>query len=82
LANFIKDTKISTSKWIKEHNIFPGFTNWQSGYGAFTHSQREINAIIEYIKRQEEHHKKTSFRDEYRSLLGDAGIEFDDRYLL
>jgi hypothetical protein len=43
---------------------------------------REKTALIEYIKSQEEHHRQVDFLDEYRKLLRDAGIEFDERYLL
>ena len=82
LADFIKDIKTNTSKWIKENNIFRGFTNWQDGYGAFTHSSKEKDRLIEYIKNQEKHHRKVSFRDEFRKLLIEAGIEFDEKYLL
>ena len=68
--------------WIKENNVFPQFGHWQDGYGAFTHSTREKDALIEYVKGQEEHHRQVDFLDEYRKLLGDAGIEFDEKYLL
>ena len=38
--------------------------------------------LIEYVKNQEEHHKKLSFRDEYIELLKEHEIEFDEKYLL
>jgi len=60
----------------------PQFDHWQEGYGAFNHSAREKAALIEYIKNQEEHHRRVDFLDEYRKLLRDAGIEFDEKYLL
>lgn len=82
LADFVKDIKTATSTWIKEKEVFSGFTHWQDGYGAFTHSTKERDGLIEYIKGQEEHHRKTAFRDELRSLLTEAGIEFDEKYLL
>ena len=82
LADFVKDIKVSTSGWIKENRIFPGFTHWQDGYGAFTHSAGEKDRLIEYVRIQQEHHKKVSFRDELRQLLEEAGIEFDERYLM
>ena len=66
----------------KGKGAFPGFTNWQSGYGAFTHSTGEKDALIEYIKLQEEHHKKTTFREELERLLKEAGIEYDEKFLL
>jgi len=81
LADFIRQLKISTSKWIKENKIFPAFSFWQEGYGAFTHSLAEKDALVEYIKNQEEHHKKFSFQEELRKLLMDAKIEYDEKYL-
>lgn len=82
LADLVKAIKTGSSKWIKENNIFPQFHHWQEGYGAFTCSIRDKNALIEYIKNQETHHQRMDFLDEYRQLLQDAGIEFDERYLL
>ena len=82
LADLVKDIKTGSSQWIKENSVFRGFSHWQDGYGAFTHCHKEKNAVIEYIRGQEEHHKKTTFRDEFRRLLVEAGIEFDERYLL
>jgi putative transposase len=82
LADFGKDIKLGASGWIKEERAFPQFTYWQEGYGAFTLSIKEKDAVIEYIKNQEEHHQRVSFRDEFRKLLEEAGIEFDERYLL
>ena len=82
LADFVKDFKLASSLWINENRVFPNFSYWQEGYGAFTHSHAEKDRIIEYIKNQVEHHKRLSFHDELRKLLGDAGVEFDARYLL
>ena len=82
LADFVKDIKTGSSHWIKENSIFKYFLNWQEGYGAFTCSKREIAGLIEYIKEQEQHHRKVKFEEEYRKLLLEAGVEFDERYLL
>jgi len=81
LSDFVKTIKTSSTKWIKEEHIFPSFTNWQDGYGAFTCSINEKDKIIEYIKAQEEHHKKVSFMNEFKLLLENAGIEYDEKYL-
>ena len=82
LADFIKEIKAGSTHWIKENAVFKRFSHWQEGYGAFTCSQSEIAGLIEYIKGQEQHHRKVNFADEYRKLLMEAGIEFDERYLL
>jgi putative transposase len=82
LADLVKDIKISTSKWIKDGAVFPAFTYWQDGYGAFTVSHNDKDPVIEYIKSQPEHHRKVSFRDELRELLERYGVQFDERYLV
>ncbi len=81
LSDFIKDIKLGSSSWIKGSGAFPQFRHWQDGYGAFTVSWSERNALIEYIKNQEEHHRRRSFLEEYRALLKEAGIDFEERYL-
>ena len=82
LADLIREIKTGTSSWIKDNNIFPMFTYWQEGYGAFTVSHDEKDRLIEYVKNQEEHHKKLSFLDEYRQLIDAAGIQFEEKYLV
>jgi REP element-mobilizing transposase RayT len=81
LADLVKDIKTGTSKWIKENSVFPEFTHWQDGYSAFTVSHSDRDSVIEYIKNQEEHHRRMPFRDELRQLLAKYGIEFDEKYL-
>ena len=82
LADLIKDIKVSTSTWINKENVFSQFTHWQDGYGAFTVSHSDKDAVIEYIKGQEEHHKKIPFKDELREFLIKHGVTFDEKYLV
>jgi len=82
LANYIKDIKIASNGWMKDSGLFPNFEEWQDGYGAFTCSIKEKDTIINYIKNQKEHHKKETFRDEFRRLLMENDIEFNEKYLL
>jgi len=82
LADSVKAVKTGSAKWIKEQQVFPQFSHWQEGYGAFTYSVREKDALIEYIKNQEAHHREVDFLDEYRKLLKEADVEFDEKYLL
>jgi REP element-mobilizing transposase RayT len=81
LADFIKDLKVGSSKWIKESGIFPAFRHWQISYGAFTHSEAEKKRLIRYIVHQQEHHRDVSYRDEMISLVKEAGLEWDERFL-
>ncbi len=81
LADLIREIKTSTDKWIKAGRAFPMFDHWQEGYGAFTLSNTEKDATIEYIKNQQEHHRTVSFLDELRTILKRFGLELDERYL-
>ena len=62
--------------------MFKKFTSWQEGYGAFTYNIKDKDRLIEYVKNQEEHHRKKTFKEEYIELLLEHGIEFDEKYLL
>jgi putative transposase len=81
LADYVKDIKISSSIWLKSSGKFPEFDSWQVGYGAFTYSTQEKFRIINYIKNQKEHHKKEAFYDEYKRLLMENGVQFEEKYL-
>ena len=82
LADYIKSIKVSSSKWMKENGKFSKFKNWQESYGAFTYSIEQKDVIINYVKNQKEHHKKESFYEEYKRILIENAIEFDEKYLL
>ena len=67
---------------MKQSGLFPAFEGWQDSYGAFTYSVKEKDMIINYIKNQKEHHKAETFHEEFKRLLEENGIEFDEKYLL
>ena len=73
--------KGGSSKWI--HETFPEqrLFAWQVKYGAFSVSVSQLDNIVEYIKDQEEHHRKMTFQEEFVSLLKKHRIEYDERYL-
>lgn len=82
LASLVKDIKVSSSIYIKERKLFKDFTNWQGGYGAFTYSIKERDRLIAYVNRQEEHHRKKTYIEEYQELLLEHSILFDEKFLL
>jgi putative transposase len=82
LAEIVKDLKTSSTRWIKGSPLLPRFEGWQDGYSAFTHNRADRERLVEYIKKQEEHHRTRTFEEEYRALLEEAEIEFEERYLL
>ncbi len=68
-------------KWINHKNLTQSRFLWQEGYGAFSYRKSDVDQIINYIKNQEDHHKKKSFRQEYKDLLDEFGLSFDERYI-
>lgn len=81
LADYIKDMKVSSSLWMKESSKFTKFIGWQDSYAAITYSIKEKDIVINYIKNQKVHHKHESFFDEYKRLLTENGIKFDEKYM-
>jgi putative transposase len=79
LADFMRDIKAYSSFWMKESGLFPGFNGLAEGYAGLTCSYKDVGRLIEYIKNQQEHHKKKSFEEEYRILLMESGGEIDER---
>jgi putative transposase len=80
LAEFACDIKANSSKWLHEEKQHRNF-QWQTGYGAFTVSYSQIDAIRQYICNQAEHHKTRSFEDEFRTILQRHQIAFEEQFL-
>jgi len=80
LTDYIRNIKANSSKWIKQLDAHYEQFAWQDGYGAFSVSPSLLEKTIQDIRCQEEHHKKRSFREEYRLFLDAYGIVYDERY--
>ena len=80
LADVLREIKSVSSKWVHEELNKPLFS-WQEGYGAFTVSPSQLDAVKRYIANQEEHHHKKTFQEEYMEFLKLSGIEYDEKYL-
>lgn len=82
LADLMRDMKTATSKFMKSHREdFLMFDGWESEYFACTVGPGQKEAVIEYIRNQKEHHKKTNSRDEVLRLCKENGIDVDERYI-
>lgn len=81
VSDIIRDVKNNSSKFINESGFLPGKFAWQDGYGAFSYSYEQIDRVYQYILKQEEHHKKITFKEEYLNLLNEFAIEYDPKYL-
>ena len=81
LAEWVKELKRTTSRWIKEHAPSCSSFGWQSGYGAFSVSHSEIDRVVDYVERQREHHRIRDFQAEHRLLLERHNVPYDERYV-
>jgi putative transposase len=81
VAEIVRLIKANSSKWVNERHGEIGRFAWQSGYGAFSVSQSQFDALRAYVGNQEVHHRSRSFQDEFRDFLNKHAIEFDERYL-
>ena len=81
LATLVKDIKLGSTSFIKEKKIFQHFNGWQDGDGAFTYSMEAKNNLIEYVKNQEAHHHKKTYKEELIEFLKENGVEYDEKYL-
>jgi len=81
IAKMVGDIKRSSSQWIKTKGRMLTKFAWQNGYGVFSVGQSEVERVRQYIVGQEDHHKKRTFQDEYRSFLKEYGVNYDDRYV-
>ncbi len=80
LSDLMREVKKSSSSWVHQTIDCPTF-QWQEGYAAFSVSPPSCSAVAGYIANQREHHRKNSFRDELISMLNNAGINYDTKYL-
>ena len=78
-AQLIEQIKKVSSKWIKALDARGFF--WQRGYGAFSVSPSQLEAVLQYVDAQPEHHRTRTFQDEYRELLRKHRVDFDERYV-
>jgi REP-associated tyrosine transposase len=81
MSSVIEDVKKKSSKWIKTRGIEYKNFYWQNGYGAFSIGESQVKTLKEYIQDQEEHHRKKSFKEEFREILNRYGVSYDERYL-
>lgn len=68
IAGVVKEIKRTSSAWIAGTSRKLSKFYWQGGYAAFSVSQSNLSEVIRYIENQEEHHRRVTFQDEYRSL--------------
>jgi len=69
IARIIKNLKGISSHWINQENMTDSKFVWQVGYGAFSVSESAVPNVEKYIRNQEHHHQKMTFREEYDRFM-------------
>lgn len=81
ISELMKSVKQNSSKWINENKFANSHFEWQEGYGAFSYSKSQLNAVINYIENQEQHHKKKTFKEEYINFLEKFEVDYDEKFI-
>lgn len=77
----VEEVKKQSSKWVKTLDSRYANFYWQDGYGIFSVNPSQLDIVIKYIKNQEEHHRKKTFKKELLAFLNKYNVEYDERYL-
>jgi REP element-mobilizing transposase RayT len=80
-ADAMRKLKALSSRWV--HQSFENARDfaWQTGYGVFSVSRSNADAVTAYIARQAEHHKHRTFEEEFLEFLKRHGIDYDPRFV-
>ena len=81
LSDLVRDIKANSSRFINEKRWAKVKFNWQEGFGAFSYSHSHLDRVIKYIDKQEEHHRRKTFKEEYLGLLEKFQVEYDQRFV-
>jgi len=81
VSELLQDVKGSSSLWVNERRLAKGRFQWQQGFCAISYSKKDLPFVIEYIKNQQQHHHQKTFMEEYKDLLKEFEIEFDEKYI-
>ena len=67
--------KGESSFWVNRQQLISQKFEWQNEYFAVSVSESMINKVRDYIKNQEEHHRKKSFDEEYEEFMIKYGFK-------
>lgn len=81
LSDMMREVKANASKWVNEEKFLKHRFEWQEGFGAFSYSKSQVDAVIKYVNNQEAHHAKYSFVQEYENMLQKFEVEYKEKYI-
>ncbi len=81
ISDLVRDIKNNSSKFINDKKFVKGKFMWQEGFGAFSYAHSQIEQVYNYILKQEAHHHKRTFKEEYIDFLQKFEIEYNEKFL-
>ncbi|MEI7582701.1 IS200/IS605 family transposase [Runella sp.] len=75
MSKIMQLIKGESSFWINKNGICEDKFEWQDEYFAVSVSESIVDRVREYIKKQEEHHQKKTYAQEYDELIEKYGFE-------
>ena len=81
ISNLVRDIKANSSKFINKQRWVAGRFEWQTGFAAFSYAHSQLNTVARYIKNQEEHHSRQTFREEYLAFLERFDVPYNPKYV-
>lgn len=81
ISELVKGIKIPSGDFINDKKWLRGKFHWQEGYGAFSYSHSQIDKVVNYVLDQEKHHKRISFKEEYKKILKSFNVDYREAYL-
>ena len=64
LAQIMKSIRTDSADWINEGNFIKNHFEWEEGFAALSVSPSGIKQVLEYLDKQEEHHKTKTLDSE------------------
>jgi putative transposase len=75
IAQAMQFIKGEAAYWANKEQLFAKKLYWADEYFAASVSESQIERVRNYIKNQEEHHRKKTFSEEYEALLVKHGYQ-------
>lgn len=81
ISEMMRQVKGDSSEFVNKKGFTKRKFYWQEGYGAFSNSHSQIDAVVKYVLNQKEHHHKKTFREEYVGMLRDYDVDYNEKYI-
>ena len=81
LSDLVRDIKANSSKFINTKGWVVGRFEWQAGFAAFSYSHSQLDDVVRYIKNQESHHTRQTFKEEYLEFLERFDVPYNPKYV-